>query len=195
MGETWRMFIALELPEVALEAIDRAQRRLKQAIPERAVRWVRPEGIHLTLKFLGDVPREQVAAVQEGLAAAAAGHRPLALGVEGIGCFPNTQRPRVVWLGVTGDLRQLEALQRSVEQHIAPLGFPTEGRGFTPHLTLGRTQRNASRDEVAQIGRAVEKGIDGWLATWQADTLSLMRSQLRPDGAVYTQVHRVDLER
>lgn len=193
MGEAWRLFIALELPGEVLAAIARAQDSLKRAIPEQAVRWVRPEAIHLTLKFLGDVPREQMAAVQEGLSSACAGHHPLALGIEGVGCFPNSLRPRVVWLGVTGDVQKLAALQESVERHIAPLGFPTEGRGFTPHLTLGRTQRSASRDAIAQIGRAVDRGIDGQLATWQVDGVSLIRSQLRPEGALYTTLFRVGL--
>ena len=189
-----RLFIALELPEAALEVIGKVQEQLKRAIPDRAVRWVQLDSIHLTLKLLGDVNQKQVAALQEALTAAAAGHRRLNLTIEGLGCFPNSQRPRVIWVGVGGDRPQLAALQDSVEQHIAPLGFPPEGRGFTPHLTLGRTQRHASRDEQLEIGRAVERGLQNPAIEWQAEAVSLIQSDLRPSGAVYTTVYRVGLE-
>ncbi len=194
MNETWRLFIAIELPANVLKTISQVQADLKKAIPDRAVRWTRPEGIHLTLKFLGDVRTSQLDSVKSGLDQAMVEHSVFDLSVQGAGCFPNLARPRVVWVGVAGDIRSLHALQASVEQMIAPLGFPTEDRGFSPHLTLGRTSQNASRDDIALIGKVVQDRDIGQLVSWQVNTASLMRSQLKPDGAQYTRVSEVKLE-
>jgi 2'-5' RNA ligase len=194
MSEAWRLFIALELPPDVLKAITRVQSRFEDMLPERAIRWVRPQGIHLTLKFLGDAPPEQLDDLNAALVGAAAGRQAFRLGVEGVGCFPNTQRPRVMWLGVVGDLKPLRALQAGVEEHIAPLGYPPDKRGFSPHLTLGRARRNAGRDALATVGQLVETEEVGRLADWQVTSVSLIRSQLKPGGAVYTQVGEAGLE-
>jgi 2'-5' RNA ligase len=192
--QAWRLFIAIELPEAVLKAVSRFQTDLKKVIPPRAARWARPEGTHLTLKFLGDVPADRLPELSEALRRAAGGHHPLQLSVQGSGCFPNLDRPRVVWLGVAGELEALRSLQGGVEQQIAPLGFPPEERGFNPHLTLARTAQGASRAEMSAIGAAVRQRDAGRLAAWQVTTVSLMRSQLKPDGAVYTQVMAVTLD-
>ncbi len=193
MDKAWRLFIALELPDEVVEQIGRLQGKLKRTVPSRAARWVDPHSIHLTLKFLGDVPVEEIDAIKDGVAQAAKGHPSLRLAVQGLGCFPDTKRPRVLWLGVTGNLDALQALQASVEEHVAPLGYPVDERGFSPHLTLARTGRQASREEAAALGRAAENGDGSALAGWQAARVSLMRSQLKPDGAVYTRVFEAEL--
>jgi 2'-5' RNA ligase len=194
MRESWRLFIAVELPDKVLDVIRNVQSDMTDKMPVRAVRWTRPEGIHLTLKFLGDVPVDQVDGVKAALSEATQGHGVFRLGAGGVGCFPNTQRPRVVWLGVTGDIQPLRALRDSVEKFVSPLGYPTEGRSFAPHLTLGRVARQASRDEVLAVGRLVEEVDVGHLIDWQVKSVSLMRSQLKPGGAVYTQVGEYRLE-
>lgn len=193
MNETWRLFIAVELPANVLKAISQVQADLKRAIPERAVRWTRPEAIHLTLKFLGDASTSQLDAIRAGLAQAVARHATFEMSIQGLGCFPNLARPRVLWVGVTGDTQSLRSLQASVEHAIAPLGFPTEERGFNPHLTLGRTSQGASRDDTALIGKVAQERDLGQLVSWQVDSVSLMRSQLKPDGAQYSQVAEVKL--
>lgn len=194
MSEAWRLFIALELPPNALEAVKQAQADLSRLIPPHAARWVRPEGIHLTLKFLGEAPVEQIDDLKAALAEATAGHNGFELGIQGLGCFPNARRPRVVWLGITGDVQQLRALQADVEKSIAPLGYPTESRRFSPHLTLARAARRASRDDLEELGRVAEEKDLGHLVNWRVDSVSLMRSQLKPDGAVYTQIGHAPLE-
>jgi 2'-5' RNA ligase len=98
-----------------------------------------------------------------------------------------------LWAGVGGDLRALKRLQASIERQIAPLGYPAEERGFSPHLTLGRAAPGASRDEIAQIGGLTATHDPGLLAEWHISSLSLMRSQLKPDGAVYTRAYEVAL--
>jgi 2'-5' RNA ligase len=152
------------------------------------------DGIHLTLKFVGDTPAASVDAVKEALQEAARGHHAVALTVQGLGCFPTFERPRVLWLGVGGDMHRLRALQADVEKYIAPLGFPTEDRGFSPHLTLARTAQGASRAEAAALGTlAKERDPGRKVAAWQAVSVSLMRSHLRPDGAVYERVAEAPL--
>ncbi len=193
MAESLRLFVALELPAPVLRALEAVQERLRADAASRAVRWTRPEGIHLTLKFLGDTPADDRDAIAAALREAVRGHAPLTLRAEGLGCFPNPGRPRVVWVGLTGDLAPLEALQRSVEAALEPLGFPAERRGFSPHLTLGRARREAATAEVKALGRLIAATAVGEIGAWTADSVSLMRSELRPDGARYTCLASVPL--
>jgi len=194
MNESWRLFIATELPPNVLKTITQVQTDLKQAIPERTVRWTHPEGIHLTLKFLGDVHTKQLDDLKNALSQVAAEHAALEMGVEGLGCFPNYARPRVLWVGLTGDTKSLQALQAAVERYIAPLGFPIEKRGFKPHLTLGRTARNAKPGDVTKIGEVAQEQDIGHLTVWRVESLSLMRSHLKPTGAQYTQIAEATLK-
>jgi 2'-5' RNA ligase len=159
---------------------------LSAALPRGGVRWVRAEGIHLTLKFYGEVGSDRLSGLQGVVKSAAAGVGPLALEMNGLGTFPNLARPRVIWAGLAGELDRLKALQRSVEEASRPLGFEPEARGFTPHLTLGRVEpgwrpadRQSLEDAFARLGPGVR-------AAFTADTLTLIRSDLRPGGAVYT---------
>lgn len=193
-GETQRLFIALELPLDLLRIVEKTQSDLKRTIPAKAVKWVSPSGIHLTLKFLGDVPVRQIDSIISGIQEAIRGQSAFYLSIEGLGCFPNAKNPRVLWLGLTGNVRQLATLQSNIEAQIAPMGYPTEDRGFHPHLTLARAARDARREEVALMGKAAEHGL-GALGSWRVDAISLMRSELRPEGALYTQEASIQLDR
>lgn len=186
MSDTLRLFVALELPPDVLRALVAVQRDLRTQFPGRAARWVRPEGIHLTLKFLGDVPSDQVADLGSALRAAAEGRAPFDLQAGGVGVYPNPKRARVVWAGVSGDLDALRNLKTAVEEHIAPLGYPTETRRFSPHLTLARASRRATNAEKEALGALVESSDVGHLASWKAESVYLIRSQLKPGGAIYT---------
>jgi len=187
--QTLRTFIAVELDQELKTTLAGIQARLRGAVPPRAVRWVQPEGIHLTLKFLGDTPMDKVEQVKAALARAAAQISAFTITVGGVGCFPDVRRPRVVWVGVHEPSGCLERLWRAIESQVAPLGFPTERRPFSPHLTLGRVQRYASSSEVRDIGQAVAAlasemagAQDEMAVTWAA----YIKSDLRPTGAVYT---------
>jgi 2'-5' RNA ligase len=193
MSNALRLFIALELPTPVLEALEAVQGDLRARLPDRAARWVRPEGIHLTLKFLGDVPSEQVDDIAGALRTCVKGYDPIELRVEGLGVFPNPRRARVLWTGVGGDVDALRRLHASVEQHIAPVGYPTESRRFNPHLTLARARRNATPAEREAIGTLVSDHDVGHLATWEVSSVGLIRSQLKPSGAVYTQLAQATL--
>ncbi len=194
MTSSWRLFIALELPPEIVHELKHLQAELQRIVPEGVASWVRPEGIHLTLKFLGDVPLRQLDALKAALEESVTGWRCFSLHLGELGCFPSMANPRVLWVGVGGDLKQLAALQASVEKHIAPLGYPPEERGFSPHLTLARARRSARREEAAALGRAAETHHPSQTTPWRVDAVSLMRSQLDPRGAIYTRVHYVALE-
>jgi 2'-5' RNA ligase len=189
---TIRTFVAIELAAPILEKIGDLQSRMQQDLPPGLLRWVRPEGIHLTLKFLGEIPVEQVDRIAEALRQACAGYAPFDVSVAGMGCFPNTRRPRVVWVGVEEPSGALTRLQRDVEETIAPLGFPAEARGFSPHLTLGRV-KGGGRQALEALGAYVERARVR-LGEMSVGAVHLMRSDLRPGGAVYTALAVVALE-
>lgn len=186
MTDTLRLFIALELPHDVLAALQAMQDRLRGRAPRETVRWTRPEGIHLTLKFLGETPAAKQPAITAAMQQAATGYAPLHLHATGLGCFPNLARPRVVWIGLGGDLDALAALAAAMEAATETLGFAREGRPFSPHLTLGRVRQEAGSADVKALGRLIEATHVGEIARWTAESVSLMRSDLRPDGARYT---------
>lgn len=188
-----RSFIAIELDDAVLRALDKLQVELKREVPQKAVRWVASSSIHLTLKFLGDTPVAQLEDLNAGLQRACQSFGPFAIVCSGLGCFPNPSRPRVVWVGIVEPREILIELQRAIEREIAPLGYPTEGRGFSPHLTLGRVARDASRDDLRRLGELIVSHQVGKLAWMEARAVSLIRSELKPTGAVYTRLHEVEL--
>ena len=165
---------------------------LRPTMPGRAVRWVRPEGIHLTLKFLGDVSSDALPDIKAATENATAGIGSISLRAEGLGCFPNMKRPRVLWIGLKGQLDALRSLRDQVEEQVSPLGYPTEKRPFNPHLTLGRVKSSNIR-EVSAIGKAVEATTIGEVAGWTAKSVSIMQSTLRPDGAIYAALETYNL--
>ncbi len=193
--DSLRLFIAIELPTEVCDALAALQKQLQAADRVRAIRWGAISGIHLTLKFLGDTPSDRVPAIESAMREAAPGQKPFDLNVDGAGCFPDTRRPRVVWAGVGGDLSELNVLRDAVERTVSPLGYPTETRPFSPHLTLGRARQEASRDALAAIGKQVETVKQSSLASWHVEGISLMCSDLKPSGAVYTQVAHAALDR
>jgi 2'-5' RNA ligase len=158
---------------------------LRQRREKLPVKWVRPENIHLSLKFLGEVEEGRGSELQTALQrAAGAGPepRPIALQISGFGVFPDYHRPNVLWAGVTPE-PGLELLQHSVEQAFAPLGFPTEARAFRPHVTLGRASRDARPREFAGLKELLtEMHFDETVSVGEVD---LMQSTLKPEGPVY----------
>jgi 2'-5' RNA ligase len=183
-----RTFIAIEIPEETKRAMAEVQARLKGSGAEAS--WTRPEGIHLTLKFLGEVPEERVGEVRNALVQAAEGRSRFRLTVAGTGVFPNEKNPRVVWVGVSGELDKLMGLQIRVEEHMVRLGFQQEDRRFTPHLTLGRIKKLSSRGSWLHALEGV-RGIA--LPGFEVAGLSLMKSELGQAGSVYTEIGRAEL--
>jgi len=195
--ETLRTFIAIELDQELKATLADIQTRLRSVVPPRAVRWVQLEGIHLTLKFLGDTPLDKVEQVKSALAQAAEEIPAFTVTVGGVGCFPDVRRPRVVWVGVQEPSGSLAHLWRAVESHVAPLGYPTEKRPFSPHLTLGRVQRYVSGAELRGIGQAVAElatGMAGAQDEMAVSAVAYIKSDLRPTGAIYTTLAEAGLQ-
>lgn len=188
-----RLFIAVELAPELHQAIARLQEDLRHQLPPRAVRWTNPEGIHLTLKFLGDTAPDKVAEVIGGLVAAAAGYPPFQFQVAGFGCFPNPRQPRVLWVGVPEMPQALAGLQAATDLQMLRLGFPRENRPFQPHLTLGRVNDRISAAERAQLSGLLAQTQVGSLGIVPVTELTLFQSDLKPTGAVYTTLSRAPL--
>ena len=193
--EAIRAFIAIELPAAILQQIAALEVRLKPQLPPDCVRWVKPDSIHLTLKFLGQVPSDQIDLIKSSLKNALAAQRAFTLEVAGAGCFPDRHRPRVIWVGVQEDPpgHQLQHVQRAVENAIAPLGYPTETRDFSPHLTLGRIARDVRTLDLKKVGDAIGASEVESLGRWDVANVALIKSDLRPTGAVYTVLARAQL--
>ena len=185
---SWRLFAALELPPELQDQLAALQNDLKAAAPPRSVRWVRPAGIHLTLKYYGDLATERLPALQAGLARAAGRAEPLSLTVAGVGVFPNAARPSVVWAGVQGTLAPLERLQAIVEDEALTLGFKPEGRAYHPHLTLGRVNDGLKPDNIRRLMDSLGLARGRACGGFTPDHLCLMNSELAAGGSVYRQL-------
>jgi RNA 2',3'-cyclic 3'-phosphodiesterase len=183
-----RLFIAIEIPDETKKALTEVQRGLKGSGVEAS--WPRPEGIHLTLKFLGEAPESRIPEIMNGIREAAKGTGPFRLEVRGVGTFPSPKNARVVWVGLSGDVEKLSRLQASVEEAITGIGFERDERAFTPHLTAGRVKYIRSRDRWL---KALEEIKDVGLPGFEVTAVSLMKSELKPSGAVYTEMGRVEL--
>ncbi len=186
-----RTFVAVELPAEVRAELSRVQSELRNLARERdlpvgrSLKWVEPEGIHLTLKFLGEVGEDKVAQLVEATRASVGTRPPLALQMAGSGAFPSARQPRVLWVGLAGDLSALAELQRAVDEQIAPLGFPPESRPFSPHLTLARVREQAPLPERRAVAELLSLAKPSAPLAFNATRVSLMKSKLRPTGARY----------
>lgn len=185
---TLRSFIAIELSHEATTALAELQKELKIAAPPGSVRWTAPDSIHLTLHFLGDVEVAQVDAIAGLLQSCAAAYPPFSLRLAGLGCFPNMRRPRIVWVGVTGETAPLISLQRDLGEKLQVIGYTPEDRPYAPHLTIGRVKKELPGRQLAELGQALAQIEVGQLAQLDASGISLMKSDLQPAGAVYSQL-------
>jgi len=149
----------------------------------RHIRWVRPEGIHVTLKFMGDIPVATAENILEVLPAVTAGFSPFELAISGLGAFPNLRRPRVLWAGLTGELKRLSELQAAVDDAVGKLGLPKEQRPFSPHLTLGRVRREVTDGHLRKIEEVMSAAEPPAASPWTAGTVNLMRTELDPAGS------------
>ena len=191
-GAGLRAFIAIHLSQEARRRLAETIRWMVSEVPS-GVRWVDPEGIHLTLKFLGDIEPALVEDVLRAMEQSASGTAPFQLHLDGLGVFPNLRRPRVLWAGVGGDMDALGALQEKVEAAMEGLAFPRERRAFSPHLTLGRVRDTISAVARQRVGGLVSQGSLDGADPWPVNAVHLMRSNLTPDGAVYTSLGSVSL--
>ncbi len=182
-----RLFVAVDLPEDLRARLGGLQDELRP-IP-LPVRWVRPQGIHLTLKFLGEVAQERAPAIGEALRAVAGEHAPFTLSVAGVGVFPELGAPRVIWVGLGGDLPAAGRLQDAIDAALLRLGFAREKRPFRPHLTLGRVKGAGRGDWRPLLRRHAEAS----LGSFEAPECVLFESKLDSAGASYSPIGRFPL--
>ena len=181
-----RLFVAVPLPEAAHQALQQLQNQMKAYA--RDAKWVNPTGIHLTLKFLGNVDPERISLICGSLGTAAPHHSPVPLHIRGTGFFPNTRRPAVFWAGVESD--GLPALQEDVESRMASLAFEKENRPFSPHLTLARFR---DPHGLLPLTPEAEKWKDFSFHQFTADRFCLFESILHRTGAEYHVVQSFQL--
>ncbi|MDZ4163716.1 MAG: RNA 2',3'-cyclic phosphodiesterase [Smithellaceae bacterium] len=179
-----RVFAAIDPPQEVLRAIEGIQFRLRKLI-HGVIHWTRPEGIHLTLKFFGNVEMGRLEEMGKRLAHYARETTTLQLQAERIGVFPDLDRPRVIWIGISGDIHPLEILQRKIEEGFTELGFEKESRPFRPHLTLGRVKTPRGLLGLAEV---TENDPLYDAGQFTAGSLNLIKSDLTPTGAIYTRL-------
>jgi 2'-5' RNA ligase len=179
-----RVFIAIEIPLEIKKAIAAEIASLHNGAG-RAVRWVATENIHLTLKFLGEISPANVDLLAQALQSECDQHAPFDITVTGLGCFPNSHRPRIIWIGLNIP-PDLNRLQHKLETATARMGYATEDKPFSPHLTIGRVREQFSSAELKNIQSALEKLHVGSLGTFTVQSVHLFKSDLKPDGPVYT---------
>lgn len=183
-----RSFIAIEIAADVRQRLAELQEELAKDLAGRAVRWVEPGNIHLTLKFLGDTEIGTIGRIESCLEEIAAGFEPFGVQLGKLGCFPNPRRPRVIWVGVEGDIDPLLLLQQEVEQGLSELGWPADERRFHPHLTLGRV-----KDFRGVVEARFPWGRQPVTGQQQVSEVCLIESDLQPTGAVYTVLKRACL--
>lgn len=176
-----RCFLALDLPDALRPQLALVQGELKRSNAD--VRWVQVGNIHLTLKFFGNVPDNEIDPITQAAREVAAGQAPFKLQVTQAGAFPGMKNPRVIWLGLGGDLIPLAQMYHRLEKAFAALGHLPEGRPFNPHLTLGRVKSPANRHRLAQ---ALEKLAPLNWPPFQVNEIILFKSTLTPKGSIYT---------
>jgi RNA 2',3'-cyclic 3'-phosphodiesterase len=182
--EQIRSFIAIELPEEAKRGLAKLKKELERD-EHKFVKWVDPGGIHLTLKFLGNIPAKRVTEITEAIEKAAQGISSFHLEISGLGAFPNLKQARVFWVGIGGEVDKLSKLQQNIDSALAALGFAKEERPFVPHLTLARIREGASPSERRSFGELVGATTFEDKYPVAVEAVRLMRSQLTPAGAIY----------
>lgn len=187
----WRMFCAFELPQTLRRSIGDHAQRVREAVPDAAASWSRPENIHLTMKFFGNVDHARVPAISAAATRVVKEFLPIQIEVGKTGVFPRPSRPQVLWIGIDDRSGALLKLQQRLEDEFALEGFAKEDRAFRPHLTIARIRRPQNANRLAQIHLDLQFSN----VAIRLDELILFRSELSSKGSKYTSVSRHRLER
>lgn len=182
-----RSFIAAELPTDIKSKLDKLQEELRQNKLQH-IKWANPSGIHLTLKFLGNIDAKDIERITNAIEEGCKGCHEFTLELSGLGVFPNYKRPRVIWLGVGGQVDVLLKLQRQIDDKLELIGFPREKRPFSAHITLGRVRESVTSNELEEYGRVIQNKKYDEKHSVGVKRINLMRSQLQPTGAVYSEI-------
>lgn len=183
-----RTFVAVLIAENLKERISRVQERIKKFASD--VKWVSPENLHVTLKFLGGVPEDRIEQVCSTVEEAAGSVPPFELSLSRLGAFPSPRNARVVWIGIEDGRDELVSLARRVDDSLARHGFERESRPFAAHVTIGRTRQGRRPDGLAE---GLQEAPSEDLGRQKVERVVMMRSDLMPQGPVYTPLKVVDL--
>jgi RNA 2',3'-cyclic 3'-phosphodiesterase len=183
-----RAFVAINLPEDIIQQLGNQIESISSIMPQELIRWVRESNIHLTLKFLGNVTTDNLDEITKSMKDIAAQHAAFHFDITSFGCFPDIHSPRTLWIGIRESSGELLWIQSDLEDALAGLGFSRERRKFHPHLTIGRVKRHVGRNEISDLAQHLKQIKIGNLGTVQVDKIALMRSDLRPTGAVYNRI-------
>ena len=187
-----RAFIALEIPPLIQETIEKQTTRLRLELGNELVRWVPAHNMHLTLKFLGEVANSHMDFIKSMLNQLAETHSGFDLQIGGIGSFPNLKKPRVIWVGIHAPAG-LTQLQRSIEERSVRLGYEKEERSFSPHLTLGRVRQKLTAQDTQKISNTLSTIQLGKIGTARVNSLHLYQSDLNSEGSIYTKLFSTSL--
>jgi 2'-5' RNA ligase len=188
-----RSFIAVDIPAKNQEAIQFSIAQLKKTLSIPLVRWVASQNVHLTLKFIGAVSPANLKRCAEAMEREVCGYESFSISIGGLGAFPTPHRARIIWIGLENN-PSLRTLLDAIDKVTARLGYPTEQHPFSPHLTIGRIRKNVSREDLAQIGITIEKTMVESLGAFQVDAVQIYKSDLLPDGPVYTRLYSLPLK-
>jgi 2'-5' RNA ligase len=187
-----RAFIAIEIPEHVCDAIQKQTAHLRKILGNDLIHWVPTQNMHLTLKFLGDTTTAYLDFLKQLLAREAKSHPQFNLQLGGLGSFPNSRRPRLLWIGIHAPA-DLVSLQRSIETGTSRLGYEQEERAFSPHLSIGRVRQNINLPELQKVRTALDTIQLGNIGTARVDSIHLFKSDLLPGGSVYTKLFSAPL--
>jgi 2'-5' RNA ligase len=179
-----RSFLAFELSAEMRSTVNGVYENVRNSRLE--VRWVRPQGIHITVVFMGDVREEDIAPIGNEVSKVCSEFAPFQASLKGMGCFPNSRNPRVIWIGLEGEIERMSNFREDLQRRLVPFGVKAEKRGFNPHLTLGRFKK-PSRDE-SELGELIHKHKDLTSPGCSLHELVLFKSDLKPGGAIYTKM-------
>ncbi|HNQ89467.1 MAG TPA: RNA 2',3'-cyclic phosphodiesterase [Verrucomicrobiota bacterium] len=191
--QPFRAFVALDLSEPLRKTIRRLQQDARACVDHPALRWVHPDLLHLTLLFYATVPVPLLPQLESALESACQGTGTLALRLAGTGAFPDLRSPRVLWVGITGDVGRLHTLQQRVTRASAPFAAPIDDRPFHPHLTIGRIRSPLDTPSLRNLRNALEAATPGESGVWTLEAAHLIRSELTPHGPKYTPLRRFPL--
>lgn len=189
-----RAFVAVEMPDKIRDELSRLQSKLQQSCGFCPAKWVTPASIHLTLQFLGNVPLSKIGGIKNALTKLSSFYNAFEVTLAGLGVFPGIHSPRVVWVGLGGDLEQLSKIQKHLEQLLAESGFNPETRPFSPHLTLARIRDEASSADRQKLGQVISSMTYKPGCKIPVRSISLIKSQLTPSGPIYTVLSSADFK-
>jgi len=189
-----RTFIAVDFPPLMIEKIDRIINYFKTQLPQKPLKWVAAHQLHLTIKFIGELPDHQLPEIKSILTNVIGNQPVFTMGIEGLGMYPNEQKPHVVWLGITGK-RPLIVVHNILDQALEKVGIPPEKRKFNPHLTLARVRRQADQVAVMEIGKRLCQFKVDSLGTINVEKIRFYQSKLTPKGPIYSSLLTIPLNK